>query len=261
VEHRFLAQPISHLIIPDPHAHPNYSNERFKALGRLIAELQPTTIICLGDFADMPSLSSYDKGKKSFEGRRFKKDLEAVRDAQEKMFGQVAKRAPKYQPIWHMCLGNHEDRILRAVNDNAELEGTIGIESLEYDKFGWTVHPFLEPLILDGIGYQHYWATGVSGRPISGENVAKALCNKLHISAVAGHSHVLDHAERTRADKQKIFGLSAGCYVSPDYVEGWNMATAAMWWRGVIYLGDLDGRGYYDEMRQITLRKILRDFA
>ena len=33
-------------------------------------------VICMGDFASMDSMSSYDRKKKSFEGRRYKKDIE-----------------------------------------------------------------------------------------------------------------------------------------------------------------------------------------
>lgn len=249
----------SHLIIPDPHAHPEYDNRRFKALGKLIAELQPSKVICLGDFADMPSLSSYDLGKKSFEGRRYRKDIDAARDAQDQMFSGIAK-ARGYRPEFVMCLGNHEDRIARAVNDNPQLDGTLGIENLEYEKHGWKVVPFMVPYRADGISYSHYFASGVSGRPISGENIAKTIIAKLHISAVQGHSHVLDYATRTRADNQKIFGLSAGCYAHPKAIEGWNRGTFAMWWAGVIYLNELDGQGFYEEKREISQRKILKDY-
>ncbi len=50
------------LIIPDPHASPDYDNERFSALGEFILSTKPQYIVCLGDMADMSSLSSYDKG-------------------------------------------------------------------------------------------------------------------------------------------------------------------------------------------------------
>ena len=66
------------LVIPDCHAAPEYDNDRFTALGKFIVDEQPDIIVCLGDFGDMPSLSSYDKGTKGFEGRRFKKDVESV---------------------------------------------------------------------------------------------------------------------------------------------------------------------------------------
>jgi len=57
------------MIIPDAHAHPDYNNERFRAVGRLLMEEQPECVVCLGDLADLPSLSSYDKGTKGFEHR------------------------------------------------------------------------------------------------------------------------------------------------------------------------------------------------
>ena len=79
------------LIIPDCHASPDYDNRRFEALGNFIIKEQPEYITCLGDFADMSSLSSYDKGTKGFEGRRFKKDIVSAIDAQVKLFAPLKK--------------------------------------------------------------------------------------------------------------------------------------------------------------------------
>ncbi len=42
-----------------------------------------------GDFADMPSLSSYDIGKKTFEGRRYKADIEAAHSAMEALLAPI----------------------------------------------------------------------------------------------------------------------------------------------------------------------------
>mgnify|MGYP003320976535 CR=1 FL=1 len=117
------------LIIGDPHAHPSYDNSRFTALGKFIAKERPHAIVCIGDMADMPSLSSYDRGTRGFEGRRYKKDVKSVIDAQEKLFAPI-KRAKGYKPKLYMTLGNHEDRISRAVNATPELHGTIGIDDL-----------------------------------------------------------------------------------------------------------------------------------
>ena len=72
------------LIVGDTHAHPNHSNERFTWLGRYIVDSKPDKVVQIGDFADMPSLCSYDKGRRSFEGRRYNKDIAAAIDAQEK---------------------------------------------------------------------------------------------------------------------------------------------------------------------------------
>jgi hypothetical protein len=60
----------THLVIPDQHAHPDFHNKRADWLGQLIKELRPDVVINIGDAADMPSLSSYDKGTKGFQGRK-----------------------------------------------------------------------------------------------------------------------------------------------------------------------------------------------
>jgi hypothetical protein len=41
-------------------------------------EKRPDVIVQIGDWADMPSLSLYDKGKRCYEGRRYVKDIDAA---------------------------------------------------------------------------------------------------------------------------------------------------------------------------------------
>ena len=243
------------LVIGDPHAHPDYSNIRFTALGRFIAKERPEVIVCIGDMADMPSLSSYDRGTKGFEGRRYRKDVASVIDAQEKLFAPI-KKIRGYKPQLHMCLGNHEDRITRAINASPELDGAIGIEDLKYEEFGWKVTPFKRCVTIKGITFSHYFTSGVGGRPISSVHIGYALITKLHCSAVQGHSHLYDHAEQTRPDGQKVFGLAAGCFSHPNYTETWCRDTEYQWWRGVIMLEGLDGEGYYNSIRAITQRSL-----
>ena len=256
------------LIIPDAHAAPGYDSDRFTALGNYIVAQKPDIIVCLGDFADMPSLSSYDKGTKGFEGRRYKKDIDAALDGQDKMFAPIKKhndlkrkrKEKQYKPKMHMCLGNHEDRIDRAINSAPELDGAISMKDLQYEKHGWKITPFKGCLSLEGISFSHYFTSGVAGRPISSAHIGHQLVSKLHCSAVQGHSHLYNHAEQTRPDGQKIFGLSAGCFSHPHYSESWCRDTEYNWWRGVVTLNGLDGEGYYDEIHAVTQRKLLRDY-
>ena len=245
------------LVIGDPHAHPDYDNSRFTALGKFIAKEKPQGIVCIGDMADMPSLSSYDKGTKGFEGRRYKKDVKAVIAAQEKLFAPI-KRIRGYKPKLHMCLGNHEDRITRAINNTPELDGAIGMKDLQYERFGWKITPFKKCVTIKGITFSHYFTSGVAGRPISSVHIGYALITKLHCSAVQGHSHLYNHAEQTKPDGQKIFGLAAGCYSHPKYTETWCQDTEYQWWRGIIMLEGLDGEGYYNGIRAITQRSIMK---
>ncbi len=252
----------THLIIPDAHAKPGVDNDRFYWLGQLIVDKKPDVIVCIGDFADMESLSSYDKGKRSFEGRRYKKDVESVIEAQKILFEPIieynetiGREKGVYKPRLVMCLGNHENRINRVTNDSPELDGILSISDLQYEKFGWEVYGFLDRVIIDGIAYSHYFGSGVMNRPIGGEHSAANLIKKQFMSCTAGHSHIRDFSERTRADGKKIVGLVCGCYF--DHDEEYASNANALWWRGIVIKNHVDDGEYEPEFINIkTLREM-----
>ena len=123
----------THLVIGDPHCTPKASNERFLWAGRVAADYKVSHVICMGDFCSMDSLSSYDRAKKSFEGRRYQKDMEHSHEA----LSLFNKGMGKHKARKIMLHGNHEDRIDRFVDDNPELEGSISIDDLKFKKYGW----------------------------------------------------------------------------------------------------------------------------
>lgn len=251
----------THLIIPDAHAQPGVSNERFTWLGRFILDRRPDTIVDLGDLADMESLSSYDRGKRSFEGRRYKADCRAAKDARRKLlkpiqdYNEVQRRNKKrvYTPRLVSLLGNHEHRIERATQDMPELDGTISYKDLYPREQKWEVHGFLSPVAIDGITYNHYMTSGVMGRPISGEYPAASILKKKFVSCVVGHIHTRDYAERTRADGVKIQALVAGCFFDQylDYAGDANQ----MWWRGVTVLHDVHNGTFEPEFVSMEMLK------
>src|SRR6187431_2812527 len=61
----------THMVIPDVQSKPGVQNDHLTWIGAYAVEKKPDVIVCIGDFWDFPSLSSYDKGKLSFEGRRY----------------------------------------------------------------------------------------------------------------------------------------------------------------------------------------------
>ena len=63
----------THLVIGDPHCTPSASNERFTWAGRMARDLKVDKVICMGDFASMDSMSSYDRKKKSLKVDDIKK--------------------------------------------------------------------------------------------------------------------------------------------------------------------------------------------
>lgn len=152
---------MKHLVLPDVQFKPGNDTAFLTAIGNYIVDKKPDTVVCIGDFADMPSLSSYDVGKKSFEGRRYKADLEATHQGMEVLLAPLSNYNSKmrrtkhslYLPRLVLTLGNHENRINRVVENDPKLEGTISVEDLKYADFGWEVVPFLKPIIIDGIAY------------------------------------------------------------------------------------------------------------
>ncbi len=205
-----------HLVIPDVQAKPGHDFTYLNNIGKYMVEKKPDTVICIGDFADMPSLSSYDKGKKSFEGRRYLADIEASHEAMEafleplQTYNKNAKKQKmkQYHPRMILTMGNHENRINRAVDMQPELEGVLSTDHLKYKEYGWEVYPFLEVVHVDGVAYSHFFTSGVLGRPVTS---AKALLNKKHQSCVMGHVQTMDIATDYRADGTPILGLFAGC--------------------------------------------------
>ena len=242
-----------HLVIPDSHSHPQFNNRRYSVLGQFICDLKPDTVIDIGDWWDMPSLSSYDKGHASFEGRRYRLDLDAGLEAQDRMFTPIRK-AKKRRPRFVRTLGNHENRIARALEQSAILIGTIGLKDLQSKEYGWEEYPFLEPAVIDGVTYQHYFTSGVAGRPIGGEHAAYSLLTKQFTSCTQGHTHTLDHCVRSTIDGRKLHGLVVGCF--QDYKSEWAGPANEVWNSGIVVKHEVEN-GQYD-LEWVSMQRLFK---
>ena len=205
-----------HMVIPDTQIKPGGDYTYLNNIGKYMVAKKPAVVVMIGDWADMSSLSSYDKGKKSFEGRRYLRDIEASQEAMDAFLGPLydyntkakKNREKRYNPRMILTMGNHENRINRAVELQPELEGVLSTDHLKYEEYGWEVFPFLEVAHVDGVAYSHYFTSGVLGRPVT---TARALLTKKHQSCVMGHVQTMDIATDYRADGTPILGLFAGC--------------------------------------------------
>lgn len=239
-----------HFILPDCQVKPDTSNTHLLWAAEYVVDKKPDVIVCLGDFADMESLSSYDVGKKSFEGRRYTRDIEAAREAMD-VFMQpiwreqqrlIRNKEKQWRPRLVLTLGNHENRINKAVDNDPKLENLMEVKDLAYAEFGWEVYPYLEVVTIDGIAYSHYFVSGVMGRPVSS---ARMLLTKHHMSCVAGHQQGRDIAYGQRADGSRMTGIISGSYYQHD--EAYLTAQNNIHWRGCWVLNDVKD-GSFDEM-------------
>lgn len=250
----------THLIIPDSHAHPDFHNKRAEWLGGLIADIKPDVVINIGDVADMPSLSSYDKGTKGFIGRNYKADITSAVDFEDRLW-TVVRRQKKRLPLRIKLHGNHEQRIGRAINASPELEGAISYDDLQEKHYYDEIVPYNgnTPGVIevDGVHYAHFFVSGVMGRPISGEHPAYSLLTKEFVSCTQGHTHTMDLAQRTTVGGKKIYGCVCGVY--QDYDSGWAGEVNKLWWRGVVVKRNVENGTYDPEF--ISLDRIKKEYG
>lgn len=251
---------VKHLVIGDTHAAPGHHNKRAEWLGRLILDEKPDVVVHIGDAADMPSLSSYDKGTKKFEGRTYKADIDAHLDFQDRLWSTVRKQK-KALPRTVYCLGNHDQRINKAINLQRELDGLIGLQDLDldrwYDDIVYYNGTTPGTIAIDGICYAHYIISGSKGLAVSGETHAKSLIMKGLTSCVVGHSHLRDFHNRTDAVGRRLCAVVVGCYF--DYYHDYAGNANNMWWRGITVLNSVDN-GYFDP-KFINLEDIKREYS
>lgn len=248
------------LLIPDQHAHPDHNNDRADWLSKLIIDLKPDIVVNGGDAADMSSLSDYDKGKRSFHGRSYKKDIDAHLDFQDRLWYPV--RATKKKMPYRIILeGNHEHRIERALDHSPELAGTIGFADYQFDDYYHEVIRYdgqLPGVVeVEGILFAHFFPTGISGRPLSGERPAHMLIGKNGVSCVAFHSHTLDFATRRTIQGRTMNGLVCGCY--QDYINDWAGSVGRLWRAGVGILWNAEDGNY--DFQWVSIEALKRQYG
>lgn len=236
------------VVLPDAQVKPGEPINHIKWSSRYIVEKKPDYIIIIGDWWDMPSLSSYDKGKRSFEGRRYKKDIEAGNEAMEVFLKPIKaeierlrrNRKKIWKPRFIFTLGNHEERIARATQTEAFLDGVISYDDFNLED--WEVYDFLEVVVLEGVAFAHFFTSGVMGRPVSS---ARALMTKKMMSCVMGHVQDRDIAYGKRADGVRLTSIFVGLFTQHD--EDYLGKQGNDSWRGIWMLNEVEN-GSFDEM-------------
>ncbi len=255
------------LMIPDTQQKAGVPNYYLTQIGEYIVAKKPDVIVHIGDHWDMPSLSSYDRGKKCFEGRSYKEDIAAGNHAMDLLMApliaynkqQAKTKHKQYKPRLIFCLGNHEYRIHRAIEDDRRLDGTMGYHDFNLEKHGWEVHDFLEVVNINGVRFSHYFYRPLSGTPYTG--MAETRIKNIGFSFCQGHQQIKVTGEVHFADGTVHRALVCGtCYLHDEDYKG---PQGNDHWRGFFVLHEVKN-GTYDLMevsldylrrRQARLRK------
>lgn len=253
-----------HLYIPDSQVRPGVSLEYLNWIGEYIVRKRPDVIIHAGDFADMESLSSYDKGRRTAEGKRVDADIQVAIQGMETLLDPLRRLQDEqrlngdrvYSPRMVMTLGNHEHRINRHVDLNPELHGFLSTDSLKYKEMGWEVVPFLTPIVIDGVAYCHYFPNNMTGKPLGGS--ALNMLKTIGCSFTQGHKQTLDVVTRfLPTDGRQQWGIVAGACYSHD--EEYKGVQGNRHWRGIIVKHNVHN-GSYDPLF-VSLDWLEREFG
>jgi hypothetical protein len=250
----------TYLIVPDSHAVAYHNNDRADYLAQLTIDLKPDVVVNMGDQFDMESLSSYDKGKRSFVGRTYKADINAGLEFHDRWWGPV-KKTKKKMPYRVVLEGNHEHRIERVLDLSDELVGTIGFQDYAFDdyydetvRYNGGTPGIIE---LDGILFAHYFTSGVKGMPTGGVHPAHTLLGVNMQSSVAAHSHLFDWVTKKTQHGEVFNGLVAGCY--QDYDNPWAGNLAKMWKRGVTILRNVEAGNY--DLQFVSIESLRKSYG
>lgn len=247
------------IVIPDTQAAPGRTTKHLVALSRYIAAKQFDLIVHIGDLCDFPSLSSYDKGKAVFEGRRLAKDWESFQTTVDCIEG--AWTGKKYNPRRIYCEGNHEARVQRAENTSPELIGSLPNPCAYMTERGWESYPFLTVAKAEGVLFSHLFPKTLTGRVTNtsikyGANSANHQIRANMKSCVAGHRPGIDIAMMPGATGMLV-GVIAGSFY--PWKETYNGPTGDEAWRGVVVLNRLKN-GQYDPCL-VSLQYLMESFG
>lgn len=235
------------LAIPDPQVKPGVRTDHLAWAARYAADKRIPYIVFLGDFDDFPSLSSYDRGKLSSHGKFFEDDVKAGNNARDLFFGEMKKHGRKtYRPKCVVTLGNHEERVLRAADEDPKAAKTYTLDRLSWTSHGVYVYAFLRPIQVHGITFVHYCALNDQGQVTNGKNGcdAKAQARRMMRSTVSGHRQGIDIAYRYSPGRT-VVSVVAGSFYQHD--EKYLTHQGKTYWRGVVVLNDVRN-GAFDPM-------------
>lgn len=249
---KVMKEEATHAIIPDTQNRMYIPWDHIMWAAEEIAERRPSTIIQIGDWADMPSMSGYDKGKHSYQDKRYADDIRASELTWEMLDGRIRK-VRGYQPRKVFTRGNHEDRISRALEYEPYLIDWVQVEDTDPPE-GWEVYGFKEVVVIDGVAYSHYFYNPMTGKPYGGENILLRIKN-VGYSFTMGHQQILLTGMRYVGNRQ-IRGTVAGAFYLHD--EDYKGPQGNHHWRGIIFKTHVRD-GQYD-LEEVSVERLCRKY-
>lgn len=207
------------LICGDTHDHPGIKDRRrFRAFGMLAAKHRYDFLIHIGDFSDMASMCPHVKSNTygAREKPTFEQDMASIQKAWDAINDELPA---SYNPVRHICLGNHEQWLWDFEDKHPETHGAFTSRLSDViESGGWSWSPYGQHALVDGVAFTHA-PMGLTGKALGGVNVEANLANKTARDVVFGHTHRRGHVYQPKAgSRQGVTVINTGSTMPPGYV-------------------------------------------
>jgi predicted phosphodiesterase len=225
------------LVVTDIHTAHDDDFKRHRALGNMILEEKPRSLIFVGDFASLDSCSSYDKVKRC----SMAEDVEAIKHAYRLIFGPLLEwssrqrshrhRGHDMRTVW--CEGNHEEREKRIRKEDPDgYASLIDFQSIICPPHYWDEwYDYGHVVNVNGINYTHI-PIGKTGRPMGYTTVARQTNGHL----IYGHTHEMRMTPVPQVDSVNSVRmiLNAPAFLPQDQKEHYCERSTTGWVYGLL---------------------------
>ncbi len=235
------------LAIGDLHVSRQTGTDRLEWLGKMANDLRPDYIVQIGDWGTFDSVSGHEAPGTIGYAKRpsfLNDDMPAVCESLDRFEAEL-----NYNPIKHVCMGNHEFRLLRYENQNPESHGMFynRMEVALKDR-GWAHSPYGAYHFIEKVCFTHIPFNTVS-KPISDAQIKQTQDCDL----VFGHTHKKAEHRYVKANSV-VTVVNLGCALPDGYIEEYAKHSLTGWWYGAaminIYGGNIESV-QWNSMREI----------
>lgn len=201
------------LVLPDLQV-PYHDVESLAAVEKVMRDYEWHEVIQLGDFMDLDCISTHNINKlRTIEGKTLKADF----DVANRILDRWQRIRPKAKFV--IIEGNHDERMLRYIDANPQLVGTVEVPHLLHlDDRGIEWVPFWSKGQVYNIGNAYF----VHGQ-YTNEHHAKKMVSRYGVNVFYGHTHdVMQFSLVLMGEDKTLTGQSLGCLCRYDqaYLQG-----------------------------------------
>lgn len=226
--------------VTDSHDSPHLPQNRFKWIGKHVAEFAPDILLHGGDFATYDSVSKYD-GWGTIKGNK-RSPLQVEIDSMKKALDILCEPLQKLKSTkLEILFGNHDERVEIFENQHPELNGMLWSQITgAFSERGFKTHPYRSWRMIDGVGFTHA-PHNAAGKPYASKHPENAIANDSKFSVCYGHTHrAVAKSFHKLGIGEKVTVFNPGCSLPHGHIEEYARGGMAGWDWGIgeLYIQD-----------------------